>query len=53
MSEEVNVDAIFRTYPDTGHDPSPAEDDIVRFHEQCLRGADIVDIGESIGGDPV
>lgn len=51
--EKADADAIFRSYPETGHDPSPAEDDILTFHEQCLDGTDTDDIEEFIGGEPV
>lgn len=50
---EHDISAIFREYPGTGHDPSPAIDDIVTFHAQCLSGTPTDAIGELIGGCPV
>lgn len=34
--EEVGVPAAFRTYPDTGHTPGPAFDDVVAFHRRAM-----------------
>jgi pimeloyl-ACP methyl ester carboxylesterase len=34
------VNAVFHTYADTGHDPTPAVEDVVAFHRQSLAGAD-------------
>lgn len=39
--EEVNAAAMFREYPNTGHDPGPALEDIVEFHKQSINGEDI------------
>lgn len=36
--DDVGAHAVFRMYEDTGHDPSPALDDVVEFHERCLTG---------------
>lgn len=47
-----DVSAFFRTYPDTGHDPTPAIDDVVAFHEQCLDGTPIDEIEDAVGGRP-
>jgi hypothetical protein len=50
---EQNVPAVFRTYPETGHDPSPAIDDIVTFHKRSLAGAGVEDLDAAIGGNSV
>jgi dienelactone hydrolase len=50
---EYAVPAVFRTYPETGHDPTPAIDDIVRFHEASLAGADIAEISDRLGGKAI
>lgn len=51
--EARGVSAIFRTYPETGHDPTPAIDDVVTFHERSIAGADPDEIADDIGGNPV
>lgn len=45
--------AVFRTYPDTGRDPSPAVDDLVTFHERSIAGAGLAELEGAIGGNPV
>jgi len=46
--EEAGVDAQFRVYEDTGHNPGPAIGDIVAFHERTVAGEDVSDFGETI-----
>lgn len=48
-----DVDAVFRTYPDTGHEPKPALDDVVTFHERSIAGADLAAVADEMGGTPV
>lgn len=47
-----DVSAVFRTYPDTGHEPTPAIDDVVTFHDHVIAGDDPTADGV-IGGNPV
>lgn len=49
--EEDEVDAVFRTYENAAHDPTPAFDDVVTFHERTLSGDDIDDIRADLGGN--
>lgn len=49
--EEVGVSAVFRQYEGTGHDPTPAIDDVVEFHERSLAGDDIESIRADLGGN--
>lgn len=51
--ESEDVQAVFRTYSDTGHDPTPAIEDIVTFHERTIGGADRSELDDAIGGNPV
>jgi len=51
--EREGVSAVFRTYPNTGHEPSPAIEDIVTFHERAIAGADREELDAAIGGNPV
>lgn len=48
-----DVSAIFRTYSATGHDPSPAIDDVITFHEQSIAGTCVEELDDAIGGNPV
>ena len=50
---ERDVPAVFRTYPETGHDPTPAIDDVVTFFEQAIAGNDHAALEDAIGGNPV
>lgn len=50
---DENVPAIFRVYPKTGHQPSPAIDDIVTFHERVLANEQIETFNDELGGKPV
>lgn len=50
---EQEAMAIFRTYPETGHDPTPAIDDIVTFHELSLAGVSPEELDDAIEGNPV
>lgn len=49
--EEVDVSAVFRQYEETGHDPTPAIEDVVEFHERSLAGDDIESIRADLGGN--
>lgn len=49
--DEVGAAAVFRRYKDTGHDPTPAMDDVVEFHERSLAGEDIDAIRADLGGN--
>lgn len=48
--EEHDVRAIFRTYP-AGHEPTPAVEDVVAFHEHAIAGS--LPSTETLGGSPV
>lgn len=50
---EHDVSAIVRTCPDTGHDPSPAIDDVLSIHGQHLDGTPIETVDGTIDGRPV
>lgn len=45
---EEEIQAVFKRYPATGHEPMPAFDDIIAFHELAIAGADIDEIRETI-----
>lgn len=51
--EAAGANAVFQVYPDVGHDPEPAMEDIVAFHRRSLAGDDfqavrsVIDGGES------
>jgi len=47
--EEAGVSAQFRVYPDAGHTPRPAQDDIVEFHRRSINGKDVSDFGDNLG----
>ncbi|MFB6198647.1 MAG: hypothetical protein ABEI52_10330 [Halobacteriaceae archaeon] len=49
--EDVGVSAVFRQYEGTGHDPTPAIEDVVEFHERTLAGDDIESIRADLGGN--
>jgi PGF-CTERM protein len=46
--EEAGVDAQFRVYEDTGHNPAPAIGDMVAFHEATIAGEDVGEFGDTI-----
>jgi hypothetical protein len=46
--EAAGVDAQFRVYEDTGHNPAPAIGDMVAFHERTIAGEDVSEFGETI-----
>lgn len=48
---EVGASAVFRVYEGAGHDPRPAADDVVEFHERSLDGDHIDDIRADLGGN--
>lgn len=48
--EAAGVNAAFILYPDTGHEPLPALDDIVALHRHSLEGSDFETIREAIQG---
>lgn len=47
--DRAGVDAQFRVYPDAGHTPRPAIEDITEFHRRSMRGEDVSDFGETLG----
>lgn len=47
--EEAGVSAQFRVYPDAGHTPRPAVDDIMEFHQRSLNGEDVSMFGDDVG----
>lgn len=47
--EELGIPAVFRVYPDVGHQPGPAVDDVVAFHAQTLAGERFNDIRGDLG----
>ena len=49
--EETGVSAVFRRYEETGHDPTPAMEDVVEFHQRSLAGDDIESIRADLGGN--
>lgn len=49
--EDEDVNAIFRVYEDVGHDPQPAHQDLVEFHERSLADENINAIRNDIGGN--
>lgn len=49
--DEMGVSAVFRTYENAGHEPVPAFDDIIAFHERCIAGEDIDVIRADLGGN--
>jgi len=48
--DEVGAAAVFRSYEDTGHDPSPAMADVVTFHERSFAGDPVDEIRPELGG---
>ena len=48
--EAVGVPAVFRQYEETGHDPTPAIEDVVEFHDRSLAGDAIESIRADLGG---
>jgi dienelactone hydrolase len=55
--ERFGANAVFRVYEGVGHEPGPAFDDVVAFHERALAGDDVaslradLDGGVATGGD--
>lgn len=49
--EEADANAVFRVYDGVGHEPGPALDDVVEFHERSLAGDDIESLREDLGGN--
>lgn len=47
--EEAGVTAQFRVYPDAGHTPQPATDDLVEFHRRSIEGEDVSHMGQDLG----
>jgi len=47
--EEAGVTAQFRVYPDAGHTPRPATEDIIAFHRRSINGEDVSDMGQNLG----
>lgn len=47
--EEAGVSAQFRVYPDAGHTPRPAVDDLIEFHRRSIDGEDVTAFGEEVG----
>lgn len=47
--EGVDAPAIFKRYPGAGHEPIPAEADIVEFHRRCIAGEDVESIRRAVG----
>jgi len=47
--ENAGANAVFRTYEGVGHEPGPALDDIVEFHERSLAGEDIEGVSSGRG----
>ncbi len=52
LYDEAGADAVFRVYEGVGHEPGPAIEDIVRFHERSFAGDDADDIEPTLGGTP-
>lgn len=50
---DVDASAVFRTYEGTGHEPMPAIDDVVEFHERSVAQEDIDSIRAELGGTAV
>lgn len=48
---EHDVSAVFRTYPDTGHSPASAVDDVAAFHRRSLAGATVSELRAAVGDD--
>jgi len=46
-----DVAAVFTRYPDAGHTPTPAVEDIIAFHRRTLEGEAIAAIRADLGGD--
>ena len=46
--EAAGVDAQFRVYEDTGHNPAPALQDMVEFHKRTVAGEDVSEFGDTI-----
>jgi len=46
--QEVGVEAQFRVYPDAGHTPRPAAEDIVEFHRRSIEGENVSELGENL-----
>lgn len=48
--EDAGVSAQFREYAETKHNPEPALDDIVAFHEVSMNDEDVTAFGEDLAG---
>lgn len=51
VHEDVGSSAVFRMYMGEGHNPRPALEDIVEFHERSLAGDDIGEMRADLGGN--
>lgn len=49
--DEIDADAVFRMYENTGHTPGPAISDVVEFHKRTLAGDSIEAIRADLGGN--
>lgn len=49
--EQADSDTVFRVYRGAGHTPSPASDDLVRFHERSIAGDDSSALEQEVGGN--
>jgi hypothetical protein len=48
--EEAAANAVFRVYPDAGHDPNAAKADIVAFHRRSIAGEDFEAVRAAVDG---
>lgn len=49
--DDVDADAVFRSYEGVGHTPRPARMDLLEFHERSLAGEEIDEIRADLGGN--